>query len=162
MVSASNCCIAAIQPDVVLGCAAGVEANCAANDEGDSFRLGLADAFRSALPALAMVHKLVRDLMRKSCKLLSRRLAGQQRDPAACGFATGRCNILRVFKGDALLRHKLRKALTVLPGIAVDASDCRQFLPVRLADIKDIRGTESNRRRRIIRLGLFSDSRLCA
>ena len=128
-------CVAAIQPDVVLGCAAGVQANCAADDEGDGFRLGFADAFRGALPALAMVHKLVCDLMSKSRKLLSRRLAGQQCDLAACGFATGRCNVLGVFKSDALLRYKPLKPLTVLPRVAVDAADCRQFLPVRLADI---------------------------
>ena len=40
----------------------------------------------------------------------------------------------------------LRKALTILPRIAIDAADFGKLLPVRLADVKDVGRAKSDSR----------------
>lgn len=76
----------------------------------------------------------MRKLVYECRKLLSRRLARQQCDPATCRSARGRRNVLRVFESDAPLSEKFRKAVAVLASVAGDASDCRQFLASGLSD----------------------------
>ncbi len=69
-------------------------------------------------------------------RILSRKLAGRQRDLAAFGHAARRSDFAGVFERDALLGDEFRKPLAMFARIALYAADFRQRLAVRLADVE--------------------------
>jgi hypothetical protein len=137
-----NLHISVPQLDVVGSRRTSCESNGMADNERCGFRFGFADAFARCCPTVATVKKLVRQLMGESGKLLGRRLAGKKGYAAAVGRSAGRCDVLGILDGDALLRCKALQLVDVGARVTFNNTDLRQFLAIGLT-VKDIRGAES-------------------
>jgi hypothetical protein len=72
---------------------------------------------------------LMRQFVCKCCEFLSRSLAGQQSNLAACGGSASWGDVLRVFEKNALLGDEFVEPVAVFAWIAIDVADFRQFLP---------------------------------
>lgn len=99
--------------------------------------------------------QFVRQFMRECRKLFCRGLAGKQSNAPAVGRSPGWCNFGGIFNLDALRHSEEPQPVAEVARIAVNDADLRKVFPIGLADIEDVRGTESrNRARRFLR-GLF-------
>jgi hypothetical protein len=85
---------------------------------------------------------LIVGMKNKTCTYFSRSPSGQQSDLAACGSAASRSDILRVFEKNTLVSDEFPEPVAVFARIAIDVSNSRKFLTVRLADVEHVRGPE--------------------
>jgi hypothetical protein len=129
---------------VVAARRARVETNRARNHKGGGFGFRLADALRGGAAAFSAMQEFVRQFVSQRGKFFGRGLAGQEYDLAAIGDATGGSDLVRLFDRNSPRFGECLELKYAVLGIALNASNRRQFLAVGLGDVEHIGCAEAS------------------
>src|SRR6202023_3256028 len=100
------------------------------------FRFSLPNGVARSIPTLAAVQKVMGGLMNQYGEMVGRRQAGQERDLAARGHASGRSDGGVVFERDVPAGDELDQTLVISFRVAFHRGELRQRLAIGLADIE--------------------------